>query len=143
MWIAEFLIAMIIAVILAALLIAAAGRRGPGPAAGFLFFFLLLFLAIWAGGLWMTPYGPMMWGTVPWLSYVVIGVILALLLAALIPPTGEPVDTTPSAPGEEIEATTTEKAAAGVGLALGIFFWLFLLAMIIAIVARYVVMAAT
>jgi hypothetical protein len=142
MWIAEFLIALIVAAILAVLLTAAVGRRGPGPLAGFLFFFVLLFVATWAGGLWITPYGPLMWGTVPWLSYVVVGVIIALLLAALIPPVSEPVSAAPPAPGEEIEATTTEKAAAGVGVALGIFFWLFLLAMIIAIAARYVVLAA-
>ena len=60
----------------------------------------------------------------------------------MIPSAGEPVATTVPAPGEKIEATTTEKAAAGVGLALGIFFWLFLLAMIIAIIARYVALAA-
>jgi Ca2+/H+ antiporter len=44
-------------------------------------FFFIVFLAAWAGGLWITPVGPAFLG-VYWLSFFVVGLIFALLLEA-------------------------------------------------------------
>jgi hypothetical protein len=52
--------------------------RTRGERAGFLWFFLLIFLATWAGGIWARPIGPTPWG-VNWLGFVVIGLLVALL----------------------------------------------------------------
>jgi len=46
-------------------------------------FFLLLFFATWAGGMWMLPVGPPLWG-VSWMSFVVVGVVVALIIAVFI-----------------------------------------------------------
>ncbi len=128
--------AFVVAALLAVLLTATLGRRGPGPWAGFVFFFVLLFLATWAGGLWVLPWRPMMWGGVPWLSFLVVGVLVALLLAALLP--GRVAE---APPVETREPTAAESAVAGVGLAVGVFFWLLMLGLVVAIVVNYIAMA--
>jgi len=46
-------------------------------------FFLLLFFATWAGGMWMLPVGPPLWG-VSWMSFVVVGVVVALIISVFI-----------------------------------------------------------
>lgn len=45
-------------------------------------FFSLVLLAAWAGGVWITPVGPRLLG-VYWLSFLVAGLIFALLQEAL------------------------------------------------------------
>jgi hypothetical protein len=45
-------------------------------------FFVLVFLAAWAGGVWIGPVGPAILG-VYWLSFFVVGLIFALLQEAL------------------------------------------------------------
>jgi type VI protein secretion system component VasK len=92
---------------------------------GLLFFFLMLFLVIWAAGVWIEPVGPIAWG-VPWLTFLIIGVVLALILAAAVPPRARPVE-----PPRE----TAEASAAA--LALGLFFYLAMVALVIVIVAHY------
>lgn len=52
--------------------------------AGFMLFFLIVWLATWGVGSWMAPYGPMAYG-VPWLSFLLIGLIVALIAAASLP----------------------------------------------------------
>jgi hypothetical protein len=57
-------------------------RRRPlelGGAA--LAFFVVVLLATWAGGVWLAPFGPQVWG-ISWLSFLLIGVVVALMLAA-------------------------------------------------------------
>lgn len=63
--------------------------------------FFLIFLATWAGGLWIEPAGPAMWG-VSLTVFIVVGGLVALLVAASLPtprhrrhhppPTGGPID---------------------------------------------------
>jgi hypothetical protein len=52
-------------------------------------FFLILFLATWATGIWLTPMGPTLRGTF-WIPFLVVGLLYALLLTALIPPSRPP-----------------------------------------------------
>lgn len=42
-----------------------------------LVFFTVVFLAAWAGGIWITPAGPTLMG-IYWLSFLIIGLIFAL-----------------------------------------------------------------
>jgi len=63
--------------------------------------FFIIFLATWAGGLWIQPVGPAMWG-VSFTVFIVVGVLVALMVAATLPtpshrkahppPTGSPID---------------------------------------------------
>jgi len=103
------------------------GRRGPW--ASIPVFFLIVFLAAWAGGAWATPVGPPLFG-VFWLPFLFMGLAIALLLAAAAPPPQSPVDIVSPEPerGEE------RKAA----VAFEIFFWILLVTLGIAIVSRYI-----
>jgi peptidoglycan/LPS O-acetylase OafA/YrhL len=83
----EFFFAILIALLLTAVFAAGFRRQGWGTA--LVFFFLILFLATWAGGMWVVPFGPIAWG-VPWVAYLFVGIVIALLITALIPPVGDP-----------------------------------------------------
>jgi peptidoglycan/LPS O-acetylase OafA/YrhL len=45
-------------------------------------FFSVVFLAAWAGGIWITPAGPTFLG-IYWLSFLVIGLLFALLFEVI------------------------------------------------------------
>ena len=55
-----------------------------GPWDSFIWFFALIFLFSWGGGIWIAPFGPMGWG-VAWLPFLVMGLFMALLLSAATP----------------------------------------------------------
>lgn len=122
--IAPLLTAFVIAIILVAIFSVAFNKRGPWGSAWS--FFLVLFLGIWAISLWIRPLGIYaIWG-MEWLSAMVIGVMLALLLVAVIPPesTGTPTAIEGSLPEEK-------KAVA----VMGVFFWVLLFLFLIIIIA--------
>jgi len=126
MFITGFLLAFLLAIILTLLL--AVGFRGQAWGAGLAFFFLILFLATWAGGLWLTPVGPLMMG-VPWMSFLLVALIVGLILAA----------TTPSRYRRSEKPLAEGKPLPQAAIAVDIFFWLLVAGLLIAIVARYVV----
>ncbi len=108
----------------------AAGFRRQGFGAVLLLFFLILFLGTWTAGAWIPPFGPYGWG-VPWLAYLIFGIILALILAALLPP-GCPQRPARGAK-EEIEVQPeAETITPGDALV-----WILLTALVIAIVISY------
>jgi hypothetical protein len=78
----DFLIALITALLLTAIF--AGVLRGRRHGAELIFFFVILLLATWAGGLWITPFGPTVRG-ISWVSFVLVGLIFALILTAAIP----------------------------------------------------------
>lgn len=100
---------------------------GVGVGMAMLFFFFILFPLILAGNVWIGPRGPMFMG-VSWLPIVAIGIILALLLAAILPrrPKVNPAPT----PEEE----DAEETAAGL---FGVFFFLLLFVLLAATVVGY------
>ena len=83
MFFAHFLFALIVSLILAAIF--GAGLRRHGWGSNLLFFFILLFLFTWAGGIWIVPVGPFLLG-VPFFTFLFVWLLFALLLTALIPP---------------------------------------------------------
>jgi hypothetical protein len=93
-----------------------------------LFFFSVLFLATWAGGVWITQYGPLIHG-VAWLSFMAVGFTIALLLANLM------------ASGKNPCRTMAERSNLPEGQVsrslFGIFFWLLTIVLIVAIVLAY------
>jgi hypothetical protein len=127
MFISELLFALLIAFILA--MIFGIGLRGYGWGIGFFLFFIVLFLVTWAGGIWITPIGPLWWG-VPWLSFLFVGLLIALIMSALIPNRRRPVKGEP--PGEEV-------TRGDVLVAMDVFFWILIIALVVALVVGYAV----
>ena len=81
---------------------------------------VLLLLAVWAGGVWLMPLGPMLWGG-HWLSFLLVGFFVVLVLAALMP--SRPVRTS---------------AADSAGPLFGVLFVVAVVALAGAIVLKYV-----
>jgi hypothetical protein len=125
----DVLFALVFALLLTGIFTATFRRRGPWDIWwGFL---LVIFLGIWAAGLWITPvpFGPT-WLTLSWLPALIVGVFLALLLAAATPPQPPRTPRTRrAAPGEEVEETTL--------IALDVFFWVLVVGMVLSIILAY------
>lgn len=104
-----------------------ARAKGPAPASA-LFLFVIFFLAIWAGGVWLIPFGPTIGGGY-WLPFLVVGLFVLLVVAAL---------STPSRPPRgAAEAEVEAEEAAVAGTVLGVFFWILLLGLVGAVVLAY------
>lgn len=80
----DVVIALLIGILLT--LVFTLGFRRRGPWSSVLLFFLVVFLGTWTAGVWIPPVGPPLLG-VFWLSPLMVGLILALLLAAAFPTT--------------------------------------------------------
>ena len=88
MFVVEFVFAFVISMLCAAMLLPVTARTGwrvrhPNiePLSVFALL-LILFLATWAGGIWLVPLGPRLWG-VAWGGFVVVGLLVALLMGAV------------------------------------------------------------
>lgn len=86
--------------------------------------FFLIFFAAWIGGAWADPIGPAAYG-VYWVPFLFFALLFALLLAVL--------------PSPRRDVTVREVAAAenATTAALGAFFWILVVFMILGIVAAY------
>lgn len=120
-------LALAVAVVLAAILVYGFGRRAPGPMTGFLFFVVMLFFTVWAGSLWITPTGPELWG-IPWLAMVLLGLVVAMVIAAVSAPAADEV----RAPDQEGVAPPES-----VGWGCGLLFWITITILMMAAIARY------
>jgi len=58
------------------------GTRGPWGS--FLWFFLVVSLFAWAGGIWLVPFGPRLWG-IGWIPIIFMGFLVSMLLTAASP----------------------------------------------------------
>jgi hypothetical protein len=110
-------------------------RRNAAPESSFwppfLFIFLIMLAFTWAGGVWVTPFGPTLWGGY-WLPFLMVAFVVALLLAAMAPHhrrRGGPVAGADPARGVDAEAA--------VGLALGAISWIVITVLGILIVMHY------
>lgn len=133
MFFLDLLVALVIALVLSLILTGVFGwrrRENDAFAGSLLFVFLMFFLFAWAGGVWMTPFGPVMWGA-HWVAFLLVPLFIALLLAALIPP---------SRPRSRRRAVVQaeESAAADTATALGAFFWVLIIGLAIFILAHYI-----
>lgn len=121
------------------------GFRNRGPWGSFWTFFLILFLSIWAASFWVSPAGPVYWG-IAWVPLFFVGLLLALLLAAAIPPS-RPVrrakrmnavkpHPNPDPDMDDARITTDEEPAL---IALSAFFWIMLVVLAVAVIIGYFV----
>ncbi len=114
---------------LAVSLIFAYGFRRRGLWPGFLLFFLIVFLFTWAGGVWVTPFGPQFAG-VRWLPFLIVALIIAFFIAAAIPPAY-------TRPRTSESSDLRQARAREVSQFLGIFFWLLVGILLLALALRY------
>ena len=101
--------------------------RGREAAPGFLFAFILFFLFAWAGGLWLGPFGPAVFG-VYWLPGIILVVLVFLLLGIFVDP----------APRTKQEARAELETRQAIGTLFGVFFWLLIAGLVVAIILGYV-----
>jgi hypothetical protein len=105
------------------------GFRGYRPGTALLMFFLLLFLLTWTGGVWVAPFGPALWG-VPWGGFLIVGLVVAILLAALMPPE-------PPRPARPSEVEAEERGEAAAFAVINVFFWLLVVMLLTGLLVHY------
>jgi len=132
MFLRESLLAFIVAIVLSGIF--AVVIRREDRLKNSLFFFLIIFLLTWAGGTWLRPFGPTVWG-IHWLPFILVGVILVLFLAVSNPKKPprnrrETIDML-----ERIERE--KKWDKFTYISLSAFFWILSALLITAIVVRY------
>lgn len=125
MFLRELIFALLIAVTLSAIFFFGFRRFGSWPS--MLVFFLIVFLAAWAGGLWLTPVGRPFWG-VYWVPFLIAGIIFALLLAASAPT---------RLPRYRGEALRQAEKAKNVEAAVSMLMWVLIIMLGVAIITRY------
>ena len=122
----DLLFVLLITLVLTAIFVVGFRRQRTGQIIAM--FFVILFLATWAVGLWIVPVGPKVFG-VPWVSYLIAGLLMALLLTALVPLAKS---------RRAKDETTTESEEKTVAIAVfDLFFWILIIALIAAIILRY------
>lgn len=128
-----FLLDLVFALVIAFLLtlVFAVAFRRTGPWASLLVFFLIVFLAAWAGGIWIMPVGNTIFG-IYWFPFFLVGLIFALVLAA-----AAAVSERPSAAEVRGEPPVREERVTG-RRSLDVFFWAFILILLLAIVLGYI-----
>ena len=105
----------------------ATALRRPAWGREYLLYLFLLTLSTLAGGLYVAPIGPVIGGVV-WLTYLLVGVFVALLLLTLIPPPGTP---------ERIDKVIRHGSRAGNAFVVDIFFWILVSALLLVIFFGY------
>lgn len=126
----EMFLALIIALFFSVLLVTVGGLERPGRTGGgpaVFFFFVLLFVLTWTGGVWMIPFGPTIW-EVYWFPFLIVGFAVALLIAALIP------RRRPRTPREVQEAAREQVEAEG---AISMFFWVLIAFVALSLILHY------
>lgn len=102
------------------------GFKNKGPWGILWIFFLIIFLASWAGQLWISPIGPLFYG-ISWLPLLFVAIIFAIILAAT------------SSPGYNRKSVANDdsKVTKEPAVVLGVFFWLLLVILLIVIAIGY------
>jgi hypothetical protein len=127
MFFSDLLLVLFIALILT--FVFAVGFRRQSWGGGLVIFFLVMFLATWAGGVWVIPFGPIWWG-VSWLPFLLVGIVMALLLTAIMRPDRvRPRE----GGGIDLEPRPDTQSMA----ALDVFMWLLICGLMVAIILGY------
>ena len=124
MFFVDLLFALLIGLLLSVLFTLIFDARGPWDI--FWVFLLLVVLGSWVGGLWLVPFGPVLFD-VAWIPFLLAGLFFALILAAATPP-----------PPFSTRTDVTPPAGSGTVLAFSLFFWILLLGLVAAIILAYV-----
>ncbi|MGD9060344.1 MAG: hypothetical protein PVF72_07885, partial [Desulfobacterales bacterium] len=122
----EFMISLVVALVLC--VIVALVTRKKVRRTGFVWFFLFVLMATWAGGVWIRPFGPAL-SDVRWLQFLVVGLLVVLMFALFAPlktPQGRQ-DTI-----DQLEEIARQKELTQMTyITLGIVFWVIFVILII------------
>jgi type VI protein secretion system component VasK len=124
MFIIDLVVALIVGLVIVSIVSRAFGTKGPWGS--LLWFFLVVSLFAWAGGVWLVPFGPMFWG-IGWLPIIIMGFFVALLLTAASP-------RTPRWRRASKEEVTSE---AGTRAVVDIIFWVVIICLLIFGIGHY------
>lgn len=126
MYVMQVLFALLMALLFTALFTLGFQRRGPWSSV--LVFFLIVFLAAWAGSLWISPAGPAFVG-IFWVPIIAVAFIVAVLLSAALPrrPPTQHVETISQVKREEKVRERVFDA----------FFWALLIGFVVIIILGY------
>jgi hypothetical protein len=124
MFIVDLFVALIVGWIIVSIVSRAFGTKGPWGS--LLWFFLVVSLFAWAGGVWLVPFGPIFWG-IGWLPIVFIGFLVSLLLTAASPRTPRWRRTS------QKEATSEAESRAVVDA----IFWIVVICLLIFVLGHY------
>ncbi len=131
----DLLFVFLVAVVLSIILSWGLGWRHPAAADAFavsmVFLFVILLFTVWAAVAWLPPWGPAWRGT-PWLSILLIGIIVSLLILAA----ATPIRRRPRTPTQAAAEAREESLTATV---FGVFFWALLAGLLVAIAISYFV----
>jgi hypothetical protein len=103
--------------------------RTKGPWNNLVLFFIVIFLSTWAGGIWLYPFGPYLWG-ITWLPFLLAAIFITVLLIAATPP---PEETTV----ELIDQNKKEAEKKMIQKSVSAFFMVIIIALVVAIIGRY------
>jgi hypothetical protein len=130
----DIMMALIVAIILSAIFALSTWRGNKKS--GFIWLFLIIFIATWAGGIWLRPFGPKLWG-LHWLSFLLIGFLVALFLSLKTPSNHPPRGRRETL--DMLERIKQEKEIQKMTyVTINLFFWVLLAALVAAIILRYV-----
>jgi hypothetical protein len=135
MFLIDLFFVFVIALVLSLFLAVFMGWRPPGRMettawVSTLFLFIILFLAVWAGGVWIIPFGPPLWGGY-WLPFFVVGLVISfLLLAAASAPA-------PRKPRTRMEAVQQAEDRENAERVFNVFFGILAVGLIASIVVAY------
>jgi hypothetical protein len=118
MFIIDLFVALVVGMIIVLIVSRAFGTKGPWGS--LLWFFLVVSLFAWAGGVWLVPFGPMFWG-IGWLPIIIMGFLVSLILTAASP-------RTPRWRRASKEEVTSE---AGTRAVVDIIFWVVIICLLI------------
>ena len=147
MFLTDLFFAFVVAAVLSGLLVGVVGWRSPRHRDGALWpslvlAFTLLVLVTWAGGSWLTPLGPALWGGY-FFSFVFAGLIFALLIAALAtpardtPPEARDRREPPTRTGIDQRTDVATEAEPKTESMFGAFFFALVAAVLLALALRY------
>jgi multisubunit Na+/H+ antiporter MnhB subunit len=135
MYLTHLLYALFVGLGIAWLFGLALGTRGPWNS--FFWFFFVIFLFSWGGGVWITPFGPTGWG-VAWMPFLFMGFFVTLLLLAATPRSARERR---AAKGKAIETTNLKERTAEerlVETGVNVFLWLLIVFLVVVIVCNYI-----
>ena len=117
----DMLFALVIALVLTGIFGLGFGRYGMGTTLAV--FFIIVFFATWAGGVWILPFGPTIF-SISWASFLIVGIVVSLILVAVIP-------------SERFERSGSNANARSASKAYTIFFWILLAVLVVMIGIAY------
>lgn len=134
MLIAELIYALFIGLGIAWIFGLALGTRGPWNS--FFWFFCVIFLFSWGGGVWLTPFGPTGWG-VAWMPFLVMGFFITLLLSVATPRSARSLRATNDKATDAAYLKEQAAGTKGTESALDAFFWILIVGLAAVIICHY------